>query len=118
MMRRVLEASAQSLEQRVALALEARRPELAELVRHAIDAELERLVDAELAALVEVESTNGATPIRVTPAAVTPPARSCAECGQRPAAPGRRVCNGCRSRERRRARAVAPVDDDGPRRDV
>jgi hypothetical protein len=116
------------VEARVVELVEARRPELEQLVRQAVDAELERLVDVELDRALErlASSSNGATPMRSTsePRTLIEPNESeartrsepCASCGERPAVPGRTICNRCRGRRRRERRALAAQDaGDGPR---
>lgn len=93
-----------TLEQRVAAALDAHRPQLAELVRQAVDAELERLVDQELA-----QRSNGAALRRCSGA-----------CGRNlePSkfAPGRGVCRECRQQQARdREQRRAGGDPEPPR---
>jgi hypothetical protein len=53
---------------------------------------------------------------RAATKAANPPTRVCATCGQRPAAPGRTICYGCRERQRkeRRQRQAAAVSEDLP----
>lgn len=96
------------VEARVREFVAVRRPVLEQLVREAVDQELERLVDAELA-----HRGNGANS-NVT-SSVHSPASSpalCARCGERPRAKHRTTCSRCRARERRtRARAAKPADD-------
>ena len=55
-----------------------------------------------------VDAANGASATAVTPDASAPasaPVRLCESCGNRPAADGRKVCYGCRERQRRERRA-------------
>jgi hypothetical protein len=109
----VLEAALVDVEARIAELVEARRPELERLVAQAVGAELARLVDAELErAVAWLANGSGATP--------TSTSAPCSECGERPRAPGRTVCQACRSRrDRTRAREhrspAAGDDDGGPR---
>jgi hypothetical protein len=54
------------------------------------------------------DAANGASATAVTPDANVPvsaPVRLCENCGNRPAADGRKVCYGCRERQRRERRA-------------
>jgi len=117
----VVEISGPTLAERVELAVEAHRHELAELVRAAVDRELERLVALELerlassngggSAMAEVGSS---TVVEVASAmAVT--SRPCTRCGERAAAAGRTLCHRCRGARDRERRAARAADDDGPR---
>ena len=105
------------VEARVVALVQSHRPQLAELVRQAVDAELERLVDAELRA----RNGNGATaPVETRATATT---RRCNRCG-RDLPPssfdkGRGTCRRCRheqhlQREQLRS-AAAAADEELPR---
>jgi hypothetical protein len=67
-----------SLDQLVAAAVEQRRPELAALVRQAVDAELARLIDDELAARENGDGHVSAAPDSANDRSATKVCSSCA----------------------------------------
>jgi hypothetical protein len=88
-LKRVPTVTAGDLENRVAEAVQAHRPELAALVRERVSAEVDKLV-AELVA-AELDARRNGHAVRL-----------CSTCGERPAQSGRRVCGKCRAQADRR----------------
>jgi hypothetical protein len=94
-----------AIDERIGELVAAHRPQLEQLVRQAVDRELKHLVDAELKRRA---NGNGA-------AATT---RLCSECGERPAAKHRKVCEGCRhARMREQQTPAAEAEPPRPGRD-
>jgi len=99
------------LEERVHQLVHAHRPHLEQLVRAAVDRELQALVDAELAS----RNGNGAAPSAAT--------KICTECGNRLPVDrfdrNRNQCRACRTRRYARAprtrTSKTTVNGDGPR---
>lgn len=91
-----------TVEERIRTLVAAHHQELADLVRQAVDRELQELVELELRSRNAVQ--NGSGPSH----GQTP--RPCRVCGLRPAARHRTICSGCRDRERR-AKTTAAGDD-------
>jgi hypothetical protein len=90
-----------AIDERIGEIVAAHRPELEQLVRQAVDRELERLVEVELA-----RYRNGNTAAATT--------RVCSECGERPAARHRTVCERCR-RARMREQQTVAAEPEPPR---
>jgi hypothetical protein len=82
-----------AIDERVQAIVHARRDQLEEIVRAAVDRELQALVDAELERRANGNGTTG-TLIRSTPSRT----RICSACGERPAARLRTVCEHCRQK--------------------
>jgi hypothetical protein len=105
----------QLVQAKVAGRLEELNGTVEQLVAQAVDRELERRV----VAIVEANIEARARPPLTTQSARDDTAvrRICKSCGERPAAPGRKVCYGCRERqrrERRRREADAEAEDHSP----
>jgi hypothetical protein len=110
------------VEARVAALVEARRAELEQLVRQAVDRELEALVAAELAhrngnGAVAASSPSAELDVPRPLAPAPEELRLCRVCGEQPAQQHRTVCGRCRERERkqRRERVAGDSGEDPPR---
>jgi hypothetical protein len=103
------------LEQRVAsvvnVQLETLNGGLEELVERALQDELDRRVTAILEANIEARA-HREEPSNTHMAKATEP-RTCNSCGERPAAPGRRVCYGCQEKARRERRRQQTDEAEG-----
>jgi hypothetical protein len=103
------EPASVDVEARVVALVQSHRPQLAELVRQAVDRELQALVQAELEHRANGNG-NGAQAARTASAL-------CAPCGERTRMKGRTVCSRCKVREewrRARERQTAAAPEEPP----
>lgn len=93
-----------NLEEVIAHAIDAHRDQLAVLVHARVTAVVDELVAGEI--------SNGHREVLQVDPPTKPDPRTCQSCGQRPAAPGRKVCYACRERQRRERRQQEAEADD------
>jgi hypothetical protein len=103
-----------AIDERISFLVAAHRPELQVLVDQALDAELGRLVSERIAARNGGARREEDPPDDLPSQDPPPPPLLCADCGARPRAPGRRICNGCRARRQRAAQHEPAGDPERP----